>query len=340
MAQSDFITLGIETSCDETAAAVYSINSGILSSVLYSQIDEQALYGGVVPEIASRTHLQKIDAIVGQALQDAQTSLRDVDVIAITSKPGLPGSLLVGLSFAKGMAYAARKKIVGVNHLEGHAFSASIEHDVPFPHLCLTVSGGHSSLYIVHDYGVYETIGQTRDDAGGEALDKSAKLMGLPYPGGPIIEKLAQSVNFKEFVQYPRGLSGSLDFSFSGLKTAVMYDLVKRGVYSMETKQFTGDDAVRCEVSSSLLIALKKTFVEKLTLALQLHPHIKAITFVGGVACNQYLKDALRDFAQSHDIAFYTPSRKYCTDNAAMIAFVGSYKAQRGQFDDLSLDIF
>lgn len=332
--------LGIESSCDETAAAVYKPQEGIASSVLYSQVDEQALYGGVVPEIASRTHLEKIDGIVSQALQAANTTLDDIDVVAVTTKPGLPGSLLIGLSFAKGIAYAGSKKIIGVDHLEGHVFSSCIEYDVPFPHLCLTVSGGHSSLYLVHGYGNFEAIGTTRDDAGGEALDKSAKLMGLPYPGGPVIEKLAQQAGFKKFVNYPHGLSGSLDFSFSGLKTAVMYDLVRRGVYDMKTKQFTGDEVVQREVASSLLVAMKETFVEKLTIAFEKYPDVKAVTFVGGVACNQYLKDELRSWAESHNKAFYTPAKKYCTDNAAMIAYVGAYKSERGEFDDLSLDIF
>jgi N6-L-threonylcarbamoyladenine synthase len=335
-----YTILGIESSCDETAASVYKPEEGIVSSVLYSQVDEQALYGGVVPEIASRTHLQKIDTIVAQALQAGNVTLHDIDVVAVTSKPGLPGSLLIGLSFAKGIAYAGSKKIIGIDHLEGHVFSSCIEHNVPFPHLCLTVSGGHTSLYLVHDFGKFKMIGTTRDDAGGEALDKSAKLMGLPYPGGPIIEKLAQQAGFKKFVNYPHGLSGSLDFSFSGLKTAVMYDLVRRGVYDMKTKQFAGDETVQREVASSLLVAVKETFIEKLKLAIEKYPHVQAITFVGGVACNQYLKDELRSWAESHNKEFYTPAKKYCTDNAAMIAYVGAYKSERGEFDDLSLDIF
>lgn len=336
------LILGIETSCDETAAAVYDPQKGMLSSVLFSQIEMQKEYGGVVPELASRMHLDKMDGIVSEALEKAGVSLDDISAIAVTNKPGLPGSLLVGVCFAKGMAWAKDKKLVGVNHLEGHAFSAMIENKVPFPHVCLTASGGHTSLYEITDYGRYTVLGQTVDDASGEAFDKIAKLLNIPYPGGPVIERLAREVNFQDFFNYPRGKRGRLDFSFSGLKTAVLYDMVKRGWYNMEKKLFTPDDTltVRQQVASSLLVCIKDIFIQKLALALKEHPHIKAVTFVGGVACNKYIREHMANFCAEKGLQFFVPSPKYCTDNAGMIAFVGSYKYERGESDDLTLDIW
>ena len=335
------ITLGIETSCDETAAAVYHSTQGLLSSALYSQTELHKNFGGVVPELASRSQLKKINPIVALALEQAHMSLDDIDVVAVTNKPGLPGSLLVGICFAKALAYAKGKKLIGINHLEGHAFSASIEHNVPFPHLCLTASGGHTSLYLMKNFGDYEVLGQTQDDAAGEAFDKIAKLMNLPYPGGPVIEKLAREVNFQDFFHYPRSKHKTLDFSFSGLKTAVLYDLVKRGAYDLPTKTFLrpNDEQLKKEVSSSLLVCIADIFEQKLALALTEHPNVKAITFVGGVACNNYIVERLKTFATAQAIPFFHPSRKYCTDNAAMIAFVGNYKAQQGLFSDFTLDI-
>lgn len=357
-----FITLGIETSCDETAAAVYHSTQGLLSSTLYSQIELHKKFGGVVPELASRSQLEKINPIVTAALEQAHMTLDDVDVVAVTNKPGLPGSLLVGICFAKAIAWGAsrhpsihpsgalrtsgeeqthHKKLIGVNHLEGHAFSSFLEHNVPFPHLCLTASGGHTSLYIIKNFGDYEVLGETQDDAAGEAFDKIAKLMNLPYPGGPVIEKLAREVDFQDFFHYPRSKHKTLDFSFSGLKTAVLYDLVKQNAYNLSTKTFlrSDDEQFIKEVASSLLVCMADIFEQKLELALAAHPEIKAITFVGGVACNAYITDRLKTFSTKHNIPFFHPSRKYCTDNAAMIAFVGNYKAQQGHFSDFTLDI-
>jgi N6-L-threonylcarbamoyladenine synthase len=334
--------LAIESSCDETAAAVYNEKQGMLSNVLFSQIDLHKQYGGVVPEIASRSHLQKIKPIVQEALQKAHKTLDDIDIIAVTSKPGLPGSLLIGVSFAKALAYAKNIPIIGINHLEGHAFSSMIEHDVPFPHICLTASGGHSAMYLVKDFGQYEIIGHTIDDAAGEAFDKIAKLINLGYPGGPIVENLAREVDFKDFYNYPRGKQNMINFSFSGLKTAVLYDLVKRGAFDLQTKTFlkNDDEQLKKEVSSSLLVCMGDVFKNKLKLALKLHPEVKAITFVGGVACNKYLKQQLAEFCHRRGLQFFSPSPQYCTDNAAMIAFVANYKVKQNIFDDLSLDIF
>ena len=335
------ITLGIETSCDETAAAVYHSTQGLLSSTLFSQIELHKNFGGVVPELASRSQLEKINPIVQAALEKAQLALDDIDVVAVTNRPGLPGSLLVGICFAKAIGYSKNKMLIGINHLEGHAFSASIEHNVPFPHLCITASGGHTSLYLMKGFGDYEVLGETQDDAAGEAFDKIAKLMNLPYPGGPVIEQLARDVNFEDFYHYPRSKHKTLDFSFSGLKTAVLYDLVKRGGYNLQTKTFLANDneQLKKEVASSLLVCIADIFEQKLALALNAHPQVCAITFVGGVACNKYITQRLNTFAMSRKLPFFHPSRAYCTDNAAMIAFVGNYKAQQGHFSDFTLDI-
>jgi N6-L-threonylcarbamoyladenine synthase len=335
------LVLGIETSCDETAAAVYDAQQGILSSTLFSQIALHKEFGGVVPEIASRSHLEKIALIVQESLDQATCSLSDIDVIAVTNKPGLPGSLLVGVCFAKALAWSLQKPIIGVDHLEGHAFSSFIENTPPFPHLCLTASGGHTALYLIEGFGMFTLLASTVDDAAGEAFDKISKLIGLGYPGGPVIEKLAAQVNFEDFFHYPRASAAGLNFSFSGLKTAVLYDLVKRGAYDLKAKKFLKDDDLdlKQQVASSLLVCIADIFVQKITKAFQLHPHIKAVTFVGGVACNRYIRARLTQWCAQHELSLYSPSAQYCTDNAAMIAFVGNYKAEQGKFSGLDLDI-
>ena len=334
------ITLGIETSCDETGVAIYSKNDGMLSNVLYSQIELHERYGGVVPDLASRSHLEKIDIIIQAALDKAKIPLTDIDVIAVTHKPGLPGSLLVGVCFAKALAFALNKKLIGINHLEGHIFSACIENNIPFPFLCMTASGGHTALYIVHDFGTYDLLGETLDDAAGEAFDKIAKLLGLAYPGGPLIEKLAAQVEFQDFFSYPRADKKTLDFSFSGLKTAVLYDMVKRKAYDMASKKLLNDTVeFKQQVSSSLLTCISDVFKQKIELALKQNPRVKAVAFVGGVACNAYIKKNLKEMCEKKGVHFFVPSPKYCTDNGAMIAFVGNYKAEQGKFSDLDLDV-
>lgn len=334
------LILGIETSCDETAAAVYHQSKGILSNVFFSQIEIHKHFGGVIPEIASRSHLEKINPIVQTSLNKASVTIDDIDVIAVTNKPGLPGSLLIGVSFAKTVAWVTNKKIIGINHLEGHAFSSFLEHQVPFPHLCITASGGHTSLYLIKGFGDYEILGETRDDAAGEAFDKIAKLLNLSYPGGPIIEKLAHATHYRDFFNYPRGKIKNLDFSFSGLKTAVLYGLIDNKQYDIKTKQLLDDSIeLKQQVASSLLVCIADIFQKKIAQALELHPHVKAVTFVGGVACNKYITQRLRTFCEKRNRLFFSPSPQYCTDNAAMIAFVGAYKAQQGLYSDLSLDI-
>lgn len=335
------LILGIETSCDETAAALYSTTRGMLSNKLFSQIALHQQFGGVIPELASRSHLQKIATIIQEALEIADVQPEQLSAIAVTNKPGLPGSLLVGVCFAKSLAYAWNKPLIGVNHLEGHVFSALIENKVPFPHLCLTASGGHTSMYKVNGYGNYNMVAQTRDDAAGEAFDKIAKLIDLPYPGGPVIEQLAAHVGFQDFFNYPRGSASLLDFSFSGLKTAVLYDLVKRNAYDMTAKRFlkTNDLEFKKQVASSLLVAIADIFVNKLKAAIEMHREVQAITFVGGVACNAYIRSRLEALCKKKNLTFFYPRAQYCTDNGAMISFVGSYKLQQHIIDSLELDI-
>ena len=260
----------------------------------------------------------------------------------MTSKPGLPGSLLVGTCFSKALAWAGNKKLIGINHLEGHAFSAFLEHDIPFPHLCITASGGHTSLYLIEGFGKFISIGQTVDDAAGEAFDKVAKLINLPYPGGPEIEKRAQLVGFEDFFKYPRHNPKVLKFSFSGLKTAVLYDFVKKGAYDLKTKTFLqpNNEELKNQVASSLLVCIADVFEQKIELAHKQYPHIRALTFVGGVACNKYIRNRLQAWAQKKGLQFFYPSPQYCTDNGAMIAFVGHYKAQQGLSSGWDLDIF
>ncbi len=344
--KKNVIVLGIETSCDETSVAIYrQLNqeprNNIISNVTFSQIELHKAFGGVVPEVASRSQLEKMNPVLEEALATAQLTLDNIDVIAVTSKPGLPGSLLVGVCFAKAIAAVKKKKLIGVNHLEGHIFSSMLEHNVPFPHLCMAASGGHTSLYLVHDFGKYEMIAETEDDAAGEAFDKVAKLLNLPYPGGPIIEQLAREADFVDFFHYPRGKAKNLNFSFSGLKTAVLYDLVDRGAYDLAHKTFLKDNdlLLKQQVASSLVVCITDIFESRLRSAHALYPHITAVTLVGGVACNTYLRGRIRTMCMHNNLHFFTPSPQYCTDNAAMIALVGYHTAQRGEFADLSLDI-
>ncbi len=336
-----YTILGLESSCDEVAAAIYTTDNGMLSSTLFSQTEMHKKYGGVVPEIASREHIKKINQITQEAFDKAGITLNDIDAIAVTSKPGLPGSLLIGVAFAKALSGSLNKKIIAINHLEGHAFSACIENPIPFPFLCITASGGHTSIYSIEDYGKYTTIGTTLDDAAGEAFDKVAKLLQLGYPGGPIIEKLASEVNFEDFFKYPRNKTSDLMFSFSGLKTAVLYDAVKQGAYDLQNKILLDHSLeFKHKMASSFLVCVADIFVQKVEKALSLEPNkYKSLAFVGGVACNKYIRSRLQKIADKNGISFFFPSPKYCTDNAGMIAFVGHYKAQKEEFNSLDFDI-
>ena len=333
--------LAIETSCDETAAAVYDSQKGLLSSELFSQAEQHKKFGGVVPEIASRSHIEKISIIVAQAIKSAKITLDQIQTIAVTNTPGLAGSLLVGVCFAKSISWAKNKKIIGVNHIEGHIFSPFLEHAIPFPHICLVASGGHTSLCLVEGFGKYKIIGKTLDDAAGEAFDKISKLINLGYPGGPIIEQLASKAGFIDFFSYPRGTKNRIDFSFSGLKTAVLYDLVKQNAYNLKKKIFLKDkdEEFKKQVASSLLVCIADIFCEKIILGLKQYPKVKAITFAGGVACNKYIRKRIEKLCTKKNALFFAPSAKFCSDNAAMIAFVGNYKSEKEQFNNLEMDI-
>lgn len=322
--------LGIESSCDETAAAVFSPKTGICSNELFSQIALHAQYGGVMPEVASRSHIEKIDIITSQALQKAEIELNEVDLIAVTNGPGLPGSLLVGLCFAKSIAYAKNIPIIGINHIHAHALSPAIENAIPFPYLCITASGGHTSLSLVHNMIEQETIATTRDDAAGEAFDKVAKLLGLGYPGGPIIEQLAKQANFIDHFSYPRNRTQELFFSFSGLKTAVLYHILQEGWYDKATKTFLpkNDSVLKEKIASSFLCAVSDMLTSRIKIALERHPEIQAVAFAGGVACNNYLKKQIKNIAEKYKQPFFAPQPQYCTDNAAMVAFAGYQKSK------------
>lgn len=339
--ENTLITLGIETSCDETGIALYCSKKGLLGQTLFSQIPLHTLYGGVIPEIASRTQLEKIVPVYQETLNKTGLTIEDINVIAVTNRPGLAGSLLIGTCFAKTIAWAHQKTLIGINHLEGHIFSSFLEYNIPFPHLCLTASGGHTALYYVTNFGEYTLIGKTRDDAAGEAFDKIAKMMDLGYPGGPLIEKYSQTVNFEDFFNYPRPMQDMLDFSFSGLKTAILYDLMQKNAFDPKTKEFLkkDDQLFIAHVASSFSVAVGDIFINKINTALKEYPLTKAITFVGGCACNKYLKKRLKETANQHNRDFFSPSPAYCTDNGAMIAFVGSYKALQGNSDLYILDI-
>lgn len=343
--------LGIESSCDETAAAVYDTETKkVLSNVLHSQIQLHKKYGGVVPELASRSHLVRIRSIVEESLLAAEVSFDQIDTIGVTTKPGLAGSLLVGLSFAKGLAFAGNKKLIGINHLEGHLFSSMLQADgstrpdLAFPYLALSMSGGHTALYLVHGLQKYELIGQTIDDAGGEAFDKIARMLGLPYPGGPYIEKEAEKAGFQDFFKYPRVRlkNAKLDFSFSGLKTAVLYDLIKKGWFDIKANKATDQltEANLSEVSSSLLVCITEIILQHVKDALLLYPAIKGVTFIGGVACNGYIKQRLEEYAKARGLFYISPIPSFCVDNAAMIAYVAALYQAQGIESDLYLDIF
>lgn len=345
------LILAIESSCDETAAAVYNtVTKTMLSNELYSQTEQHERYGGVVPEIAARSHLEKIDIIVALALERAGVTLKDIDCIGVTTNPGLSGSLLVGLSFAKALAWVLKKPLIGINHLEGHIFSLCVgpnrkfNETIQFPHLCLSASGGHTSMYKVTAFGEYELIGSTLDDAAGEAFDKIAKLMGHPYPGGPRIEKMAEAAGFKDYFNYPRTNPKllKLNMSFSGLKTAILYDMVKRGFYDLKTglTEEGKKPEVQNQIASSLLVAVADIFVDYVREALRIHPELTGLSFVGGVACNRYIIKRLEDYCLARKKFLVFPAREFCTDNAAMIAFVTSYKLAQNKFSPLTLDIF
>jgi len=319
----DVIILAIESSCDETAASVVKNGREVLSNVISSQIDLHTLYGGVVPEIASRKHIERINQVVEQALSDASVTWDDITAIAVTYGPGLVGALLVGVSFAKALAFALKKPLIGVHHIEGHISANYIENkELEPPFMCLVVSGGHSHLVKVKNYGEYEILGRTRDDAAGEAFDKVARAIGLGYPGGPKIDKVSNDGN-PEAIAFPRAkvADNEYDFSFSGLKSAVLNYL-----NSCEMK---GESVNQADVAASFQKAVVDVLVGHSMDALSQYG-FKKFAIAGGVASNTHLRAAMEEACEKRNITFYHPSPILCTDNAAMIGAAAYYEYQKG----------
>ena len=323
--------LAIESSCDETAAAVVVNGREVRSNVISSQIALHTLYGGVVPEIASRRHIEKINQVITQALEDADTTLEEIDAIGVTYGPGLVGALLVGVAEAKAIAYAAKKPLVGVHHIEGHICANYIENkELEPPFLCLVASGGHTHLVKVADYGKYEIIGRTRDDAAGEAFDKVARAIGLGYPGGPKIEKKAKEGNDKAIV-FPKAkvAENPYDFSFSGLKSAVL-----NYINGCKMKRQEINEA---DIAASFQKAVIDVLVEHAVHAAKEY-RIDKFAIAGGVASNQTLREAMEKACKERGIQFYHPSPIFCTDNAAMIGSAAYYEYLQGRRDGWDLN--
>ncbi|MFB0519880.1 MAG: tRNA (adenosine(37)-N6)-threonylcarbamoyltransferase complex transferase subunit TsaD [Desulfatiglandales bacterium] len=326
--------LGIDTSCDDTCTAIVEDGKRLLSNIVNSQVIVHHRYGGVVPELASREHIRNIVPVVRESLRKAHLNNRDIDAIAVTMGPGLVGALLVGIYFAKAFSYANNIPLIGINHLEGHILSIFLEkRSPPFPFVALTVSGGHTNIYHVRDFGDYTVLGQTLDDAAGEAFDKIAKLLYLGYPGGPEIEKLA-ATGRPEAIEFPRAYlsKDSLDFSFSGLKTAVaLYFRKWRNQKTREHKIKIAD------IAASFQAAVVDILIDKVIAATD-QVGVKSVVLAGGVARNNYLRCKLQKAMSKKGIDLYTPRLEFCTDNGAMIAVAGYHRIIRGERDDLTLD--
>ncbi|MDA5194477.1 tRNA (adenosine(37)-N6)-threonylcarbamoyltransferase complex transferase subunit TsaD [Govanella unica] len=327
------LVLGIETSCDETAAAVVAADGCILSNVVLSQLDEHRPYGGVVPEIAARAHIDHLDGLIARAMMEAGIGFDDLSAVAATAGPGLIGGVMVGLMSGKAIAAARGLPFIGVNHLEGHALSVRLTEEVPFPYMLLLVSGGHCQLLLVRGVGDYRRLGTTIDDAAGEAFDKTAKILGLDYPGGPAVERAARDGNPKRFA-LPRPMKGrpGADFSFSGLKTAV-----RRAVEALD-RPLTDED--QADLAASFQEALTASLVDRtrnaITLArAEITTANPALVVAGGVAANQYIRTALETLAAEQGFRLVAPPMALCTDNAAMIAWAGLERFALGLVDGL-----
>ena len=329
--EKDILILAIESSCDETAASVVKNGREILSNVIFSQIELHKLYGGVVPEIASRKHIEKINQVIEEALAEANVTLDDLDAIGVTYGPGLVGALLVGVAEAKAIAYAKNLPLVGVHHIEGHISANYIENkELEPPFVCLVVSGGHTHLVCVKDYGKYEIIGRTRDDAAGEAFDKVARAIGLRYPGGPKIDKLSKEGN-ENAIPFPKAkVDGSpYDFSFSGLKSAVLNYI--------NSCQMKGESINEADIAASFQKAVIDVLVEHAMMAVKDFGNNK-LAIAGGVASNSSLRTAMEKACKENGIEFYYPSPIYCTDNAAMIGVAAYYESLKGVEDAWDLN--
>lgn len=325
------LVLGIESSCDETGAAIVQDGKTILSNIVSSQIDIHRPYGGVVPELASRKHIETIYHIVGESLHEARVSLDQIGAVAVTKGPGLVGALLVGLSFAKALAYARNLPLLGVSHIEGHLLSIYLEEETPeFPYVALLVSGGHTALYHVSDFLHHSLMGRTRDDAAGEAFDKTAKMLGLGYPGGLTVSRLSRKGNPLR-VNFPRALLDKdlYGFSFSGLKTAVA-NYIRSNINSEDTVPVE-------DICASFQEAVVDVLVQK-TLKAALQQKVNSITVVGGVASNDRLREKLQCEANKEGLRVFIPRPEFCTDNAAMIATAGYHYWRNGQVSGLDLD--
>ena len=326
----DIITLAVESSCDETSVAVLKNGREVLSNIINTQVDLHKKFGGVVPEVASRKHIENIDVVLQEALDKANIALNDIDHIAVTYGPGLVGALLVGLSHAKALAFTLNKPLVGVNHIEGHVSANYIEHkDLKPPFITLIVSGGHTHLVEVKDYGEYEILGRTRDDASGEAFDKIARAMGLGYPGGPIVDRLAKEGN-KNAIDFPRAyLDEGYDFSFSGLKSAVLNYL--------NAKKMKNEEIIVEDVAASFQEAVVEVLATKAIKATK-EKGYNTVALAGGVAANSALREKLTLMAKKQNIQVKYPSIILCTDNAAMIGCAGYYNFINGKINDMSLN--
>lgn len=327
----DILILAIETSCDETAASVVKNGFEPLSNIVASQIDWHRKYGGVVPEIASRKHLEFINPVIEEALKKAGTSFQDLDAVAATYGPGLVGGLLVGLSAAKALAYVLDKPFIGVNHIAGHIYANFISNrEIEPPVVCLTISGGHTDLLYFEELGGYEILGRTRDDAAGEAFDKTARVLGLGYPGGPAIEKISKQGNPRA-IDFPRPFinEDGYDFSFSGLKTAV--------INYLHNKKQKGEKVNTADVAASFQQAVIDILVARILKAVADYP-TRSVILSGGVAANKTLRQQLAERLKEEGLPLYTPELSLCTDNAAMIGSVAYFKYLKGDFSPLSLN--